>query len=133
MGGLGFRYTNEDVVFSVKKHFCPLCGQKLKRIIRNKIVKKNSKDAYKYNFDFNHPGGPPIGDIKKAKFAWNEYKCNRCNKYFTIEQLQNIDSNEILDSESEKNPINHKKGLICFFLIVFLLCLCIVIIRSIFC
>ena len=66
------------------KHFCPNCGEGLKKIKVSKIVNSKSDEAKDY--DFSSPGGDGymIGNVK---FIWTEFACDKCNKYFSINDI----------------------------------------------
>lgn len=81
-------YKNPFYV-NFKKHFCPKCKEKLKKVKVPKIVNSSSKEAE--NFDFHTFDSYMIGNVK---FIWTEFKCVSCDKNYTIEEMKNIEKNE---------------------------------------
>ena len=60
------------------KHYCPDCGDVLKKVKVSKIVSPKSAEAK--NFDFSDTGG-------NVKFIWTEFFCDRCNKNYSIDYI----------------------------------------------
>ncbi len=66
------------------KHFCPVCGEELRKIKISKIVNSKSEEAK--NYDFSSPGGDGymVGNVK---FIWTEFHCEKCDKNFSINSI----------------------------------------------
>ncbi len=70
-----------------KKHHCPVCHNRLKKLKVSKVVNAKSEEAK--NFDFSSPGGEyMLGDVK---FIWVEFRCPQCDKTYTVDQLYTIE------------------------------------------
>lgn len=78
-------YKNPFFV-NFKKHYCPVCDKALNKIKVSKIVNSNSPEAEK--FDFHTLDSYMIGNVK---FIWTEFKCDACEKNYTIEEMKQIE------------------------------------------
>lgn len=67
---------------TLKKHFCPECHNRVDKIKCSRIVDSAASDAR--NFDFETIDGYMIG---KVKFIWTEFKCPKCNKQMSIDEM----------------------------------------------
>ncbi len=76
-----------------KKHYCPKCGNRLKKIKAHKIVDAKSPEAS--SFDFHTLDNYMYG---KVKFIWTEFQCPRCKFIYTIDKLK---SRETLFKEQQ--------------------------------
>ena len=65
-----------------KKHFCPVCGEKLKKIKVSRIVNSKSEEAK--DFDFSSGDVYMIGNVK---FIWTEFSCIKCNKNYSVKEI----------------------------------------------
>ena len=84
---IGTKYINNAIFYTLlKKHNCPYCNERLRRIKKSKIV--NSKSAEARNYDFNLGDGFMEGDVR---FVWKEFQCPRCKTEFTIEDMRRIE------------------------------------------
>lgn len=75
-------------IFCMKKHYCPHCNERLKKTKTETVVNSKSEEAK--NYDFSQPGGDGymIGNIKFVRTA---FRCNKCNKIYSIEELLEIE------------------------------------------
>ncbi len=116
--GYGVKYQNKDVVYvSFKKHYCPHCKTKVKTVMVEKVLDRNSPEAE--DFDFR------IGThltVDKAKFKWKEFECPTCHSHFTVKQMQQIEG--VYEEPEEKAPESKTKRatrrILWFVLMVFL-------------
>jgi len=84
---LNYKWTFKRIIFSYfKKHLCPNCKERLKVIWINRVINKKSPDAR--NHDFSSFNSYFFGDVK---FFWNEFKCKKCGKIISAEDLYNIE------------------------------------------
>ena len=114
----GKKYFNKDVVYvSFKKHLCPNCSNKLKKVKVSKTVNFHSAEAD--NYDFRFGSGKHILVINDdVEFVWKEFDCPNCKTHFTVDELKKIEGIELTDEN--KNGLNNRntvKDLIVFFLI----------------
>ncbi|MBO5312947.1 MAG: hypothetical protein J6B29_03175 [Clostridia bacterium] len=80
----GAKCTNDDIIYTVfKKHFCPTCGTRLKRVKTTKIVNAKSFEAKNYDID-----PYTIGDVKVSLV---EFYCPNCDKQISIEDMKKIE------------------------------------------
>lgn len=73
-------YTN------FKKHYCPICNEKL-------VVKKisrvvNSKSLEAKNCDFSLGDSFLVGDVE---FFYNVFCCPKCNKQYSVQEMKRIE------------------------------------------
>ena len=75
-------------VFCMKKHYCPHCNEILEKTKTETVV--NSKFEEAKNYDFSQPGGDGymMGNIKFIRTA---FRCNKCDKTYSIEELLEIE------------------------------------------
>ena len=69
-----------------KKHYCPECHSKLKKIKVSKIVNSSSPESEE--FDFQSGETYMIGNVK---FIWTEFQCPACGKKFSIDKMKSIE------------------------------------------
>lgn len=67
-----------------KKHYCPVCGEELKKVKISKIVNSQSAEAKEYDFSSAGGDGYMIGN---AKFIWTEFACAKCNQNYSINNI----------------------------------------------
>ncbi len=81
----GVKREWDSPIFCLKKHYCPLCNQRLEKIKLETIVNSASPEAK--NYDFSNAGGDTylIGNIKFIKTA---FRCNQCGKTYSIYELK---------------------------------------------
>ncbi len=65
-----------------KKHYCPACGEELKKQKVSKIV--NSKSDEAKNYDFSSFDSYMIGNVK---FIWKEFVCLMCNTSYSVDEI----------------------------------------------
>lgn len=70
-------------IFCLKKHYCPCCNEKLEKTTIETIVNSNSEEAK--NYDFSNGDNFMVGNVKFIKTA---FRCNKCNKTYTIKELK---------------------------------------------
>ena len=75
-------------IFCMKKHYCPYCNERLEKTKTETIV--NSKSEVAKNCDFSQPGsdGCMIGNVKFIRTA---FRCNKCDKTYSIQKLLEIE------------------------------------------
>lgn len=78
-------YKNPFYV-NFKKHYCPNCKIKLRRIKVSKIVNSKSEEAK--NFDFEFGNSFMIGNVK---FVWIEFQCPMCMRRISIDKMMQIE------------------------------------------
>lgn len=83
---MGFKtYIESPFFVYLKKHYCPICGDRLTRVKVSKIVHSKSPDAENYDFE--------VADITvkgNMKFTHIEFHCDRCERNYTVkEQKEN--------------------------------------------
>ncbi len=104
--GYGVKYQNKDVVYvSWKKHYCPHCKTKVKTVMVEKTVERNSPEAEDFDFRFGMAGRHFTVD--KATFRWKEFECPTCNTHFTIKEMQQIEG--VYNETEEEAPKSKQK------------------------
>ena len=75
-------------IFCMKKHYCPYCNEKLEKTKTETIVNSKSEEAK--NYDFSQAGGDGymMGNIKFIRTA---FRCNKCDKTYTIKEVKEND------------------------------------------
>ncbi len=107
--GYGVKYQNKDFVYvSLKKHYCPHCKTKVKTVMVEKTVERNSPEAKDFDFRFGIAGTHFIVD--KATFKWKEFECPTCNTHFTIKEMQQIEG--VYEEPEEKAPESKKRTIL---------------------
>lgn len=109
----GFVTINDDIVFSLKKHYCPHCKMKLKTKKVSRVFALDDPEVRNYLKRVTHIYG------KTVTIQWKDYICPICNRQFTV--------NEIEAKEREEKPIT-KKQLFMYNLIVTLIIVLVVIV-----
>lgn len=71
---------------SLKKHYCPCCGEKLKKIRPSEVVNSKSEEAK--NYDFSNGDAFMVGNVK---FIRTVFRCNKCGKTYTIKEVKEND------------------------------------------
>ncbi len=90
MAGKAF-ICNDVIGTYIKKHSCPTCNIKLKRIKVSKTINPNSEEANSDFFKRHIAGFKKYGDIK---FTWHEFECSSCKRHFILDELDEIESNK---------------------------------------
>ena len=72
-----------------KKHYCPECHERLKKIKVSKIVNSRSPEAK--DFDFSTFDSYMIGNVK---FIWTEFQCPACGKQISIDEMKKIEKEQ---------------------------------------
>lgn len=81
----GMRYSNDDIIYTMfKKHYCPDCNQRLKRIKEVKIIDAKSPEAKKYDLG----NECRLGDLKLILV---EFICPKCQKHYSIAKMKEIE------------------------------------------
>ncbi len=83
----GVKWEWDSPIFCLKKHFCPICNEKLDKIKTETIVNSASEEAK--NYDFSLGDGFYVGNVKFIRTA---FRCNTCNHTYTIGQLKEAES-----------------------------------------
>ncbi len=81
----GYKYKADDILYLLKKHYCPKCGSRLKKVLVSKVVKSDSLEAKNYDFS-NYDFGRMKGDVK---FYWHDFLCPDCKKQITVNEMKN--------------------------------------------
>ena len=69
------KYVYDDILYAVlKKHFCPICGSKLKFSYMSKIVNSDSPQSAEY--DFSLADNYLVGEIEFRKRCFYCPKCD---------------------------------------------------------
>ena len=95
----GAKQTNDDIIYTVfKKHFCPNCNTRLKRVKTTKVINAKSFEAKKYDID-----PYTIGDVKVSIV---EFYCPTCEKQISREDMKKIEGVYVVEvSEDEIDNI----------------------------
>lgn len=80
------RIFKNPLYVNFKKHYCPECHSKLKKIKVSKIVNSSSPESEE--FDFQSGETYMIGNVK---FIWTEFQCPACGKKFSIDKMKSIE------------------------------------------
>lgn len=78
----GIQYFNDNVLYMMKKHYCPFCNTRLKKVKVSCIVNSDSPEAK--DFDFTDLCG-------NVKFVWKEFECEQCKKHFTVKEMKKFE------------------------------------------
>ncbi len=70
-------------IFCLKTHDCPCCHERLKKTKTETIVNSASEEAK--NYDFSNVDTYLVGNIKFIRTA---FRCNKCDKTYSIDELQ---------------------------------------------
>ncbi len=116
----GIQYQNSDIIYvSFQKHFCPSCQTRVRTVMVQKTVERDSPEGK--DFDFHIGRGVAV---EKATFKWKEFECPNCNRHFTVKEMQQIEG-VYAEPTEEVLGEKPKKGLrrLCrFFLFLLVLC-----------
>ena len=82
----GVKHEWSHPIFCMKKHYCPYCNERLEKTKTETIVNTESEEAK--NYDFSNGDGFLVGNIK---FIRTVFRCNKCNKTFTIKEVKEND------------------------------------------
>lgn len=118
----GKKYINNDVIYvSCKKHFCPICSNKLSTIKVSKIVNYQSPEASNYDFTFGCGKHRFVvdGDVE---FIQKEFYCIKCEKAFTVDEIKKNENVETNDEEANNTNSNPIVGFVIFFIIGIVVC-----------
>lgn len=74
-------------IFCLKKHFCPLCNERLEKTKTETVVNSNVEEAK--NYDFSCGDTYLAGNIRFVRTA---FCCHRCEKTYTIKELKEHES-----------------------------------------
>ena len=108
----GKKYYNKDLKYvTFTKHYCPYCKSKLSTCKVKKVINYNSPEAKDYDF-WVGPSGHKILITGDLEFIWKEFECKKCNKHFTVEELQKIEG-VYTESTSETEDADKKWKLKC--------------------
>lgn len=80
------RVFNSPFYVNFKKHYCPNCGVRVKKIKVSRVVNSASSEAK--DFDFHMMNTYMIGNVK---FIWTEFQCPNCRRQFSIEDMKRIE------------------------------------------
>ena len=97
----GVVYSNKDLRYLSKKHFCPICNLEMNKVKVTKIINSNSEDA-----DENMPkmfSKRIVLGSRGAKFKnyhiagdvkciTNEFECSSCHRRYTVDQMKQIEA-----------------------------------------
>ena len=79
---MGYKTCVESPLFVyLKKHFCPVCGDRLSRVKVSRVVHSESPEAKDYDFE--------VADITvrgNMRFTHIEFRCDRCGKNYTVKE-----------------------------------------------
>ena len=115
----GIKWMSESPFYvRWKKHFCPECNTQLGTIKVSRIVHSSSEEAK--GFDFSVGGETYM--YGNVKFIWTEFKCPKCGKQLTIDEMKRIESGMSKYEWDYKKEQNKKWGKWAFFitLVVFI-------------
>ncbi len=74
-------------IFCMKKHLCPVCRENLEKIKTETVINSPSEEAKHH--DVSLGDGYMAGNIKFIRTA---FRCNTCQKTYSIQELKNIES-----------------------------------------
>ncbi len=74
-----------------KKHYCPLCGTKLKTSYYSVIVNSDSPEAK--NYDFSSDDGELTGDVE---FRTMCFKCPKCEIKISFDEMKRLEKQQKL-------------------------------------
>lgn len=72
------------------KHYCPVCGEELKKINASKIINSKSEEGKNFDFSFSGGDGYMNGNVK---FIWTEFFCSKCSKNYSINEIYQLEKN----------------------------------------
>ena len=93
-------YRNEDPIYMAKKHYCPACNIKLKKVKVSQIVDGSSQeDGQKSStlFSDTRIGSKGVQFRKykymgETQYVWKEFDCEQCGRHFTVTQIKTLES-----------------------------------------
>lgn len=74
---------NDDLFFTLKKHYCPYCNERLEKTKTETVVNSGSEEAK--NYDFSSGDTDFVGKVKFIKTA---FRCNKCGKTYSIKEVK---------------------------------------------
>jgi len=77
------RIWSRPLFMKFGKHYCPVCGEELKKQKVSKITNSRSEEAKNYDFSFAGDGYMS-GNVK---FIWTEFACLKCNKNYSVNDV----------------------------------------------
>ncbi len=86
-----YAISREFDFFELKKHYCPKCEERLKKVKISKIINKKSPEAKNYDFSMCGDTG-----VRKAyyfgnvKFIKTAFFCEKCNRQYKISELKKL-------------------------------------------
>ena len=86
-------YSGNPFYIHLKKHFCPNCKSRLKRVKTTKVVNAKSFEAKKYEID-----PYTIGDVKVSIV---EFFCPVCEKQISIDDMKKIEGVYVVEADDE--------------------------------
>lgn len=66
-----------------KKHYCPICNEKLEVKKISRVV--NSKSSEAKNYDFSLGDSFLVGDVE---FIFYVFSCPKCNKQYSVQEMK---------------------------------------------
>ena len=97
------RMWKRPIFVLLKKHNCPRCSAQLERIIISKTVNSDSIEAQ--HFDFNVADISQRGDVL---FTWDEFRCPKCGKHFSVDKLFKIEKEKKKRVKQEKRMLRDR-------------------------
>ena len=81
---IGYQFRCEHVFYTLfRKHYCPVCKNKLKRKKVSEIVNANAPEAK--NCDFEVAGITVKGDMKFTHIA---FSCEVCGREYSVQEAR---------------------------------------------
>lgn len=80
------REWSSPIFVYLKKHYCPICGEKLERTKISRIINSSSEEAK--NYDFSSGDSFLVGNVK---FIRTGFRCNKCDKLYSIKETKEND------------------------------------------
>lgn len=108
------QYVSQDIVYMSKPHYCPDCGDPLKKVKVSRVVNSGSDEAkdMPQMFSKTRVGARGVqfrsyrfvGDVK---YVWKEFECERCHRHLTVEemmQIEGVTDTAAPEKAAEKSP-----------------------------
>ena len=80
--------SREFDFFEFKKHYCPKCKERLKKVKLSKVINRKSPEAK--NYDFAMPGSQKKSFFGNVKFIKIAFLCEKCNRQYKISELKQL-------------------------------------------